>query len=165
MAQSFLKLFKSKRAVSAVISNIILIAAVITVGFVMLSWSQSQSTIYNNQYSNAIKTDTDQLQERIALEACFNSTPTNLKVYLMNPGPVNVTIKTVYVASQSGSPIHYGFTLYNFLDQPVPGKILNATTGMREGYVLISPITLSRGSYSIRIITARGSTFVFTFAV
>jgi hypothetical protein len=166
MQPRFLKLFKSRRAVSAVVSNLILIGAVIVVGFAMLGWAQSQSSSYNQQYSSVISSDISQLQERIALEACYNSTPTNLKAYLMNSGPVNVTIQTVYVGSQSGSPIQYSFTLYDFQNQPVSGKTLNATTGMREGYVLVSfPTTLSRGSYSIRIITARGSTFVFTFAV
>jgi hypothetical protein len=149
-----------------VISNLILIGAVIVVGFAMLGWAQSQSSSYNQQYSSIISSDINQLQERIALEACYNSTPTNLKAHLMNSGTVNVTIQTVYVGSQSGSPTPYSFTLYDFQNQPVSGKTLNATTGMREGYVLISfPTTLSRGSYSIRIITARGSTFVFTFAV
>ena len=164
MRPRFLKLLKSRRAVSAVISNMILVAAVIAVGFAVLAWAQSQSSNYTNQYGRAISSDINQLQERIALEACYNSTPTNLKAYLMNSGTVNVTIQTVYVSSQSGSPTQYSFTLYNFQDQLVSGKTLNATTGMREGYVLISPITLS-GSYSIRIITERGSAFVFTFAV
>lgn len=166
MQLRFLKLLKSRRAVSAVISNLILIAAVIAVGFAVLAWSQSQSSSYTQQYSSAISSDINQLQERIALEwAYYNSTPTNLKAYLMNSGTVNVTIQTVYVSSQSGSPTQYNFTLYNLQNQLVSGKTLNATTGMREGYVLVSSITLSGGSYSLRIITARGSAFVFTFAV
>jgi hypothetical protein len=157
-------LLKSGRAVSAVISNLILIAAVIAVGFAMIAWAQSTSSNYTNQYGRAISSDINQLQERIALEACYNSTPTSLTVCLMNFGTVNVTIQTVYVSSQSGSPIKYSFTLWS-QGQSVPGMTLNATTGMREGYVLISQIALSRGSYSIRIITAGGSAFVFTFAV
>jgi len=165
MQTRFLKLLKSRRAVSAVISNLILIGAVIVVGFAMLSWAQSQSSSYNQQYSSAISSNVNQVQERIALEACYNSTPTNLKAYLMNYGTVNVTIRNVYVGSQSGSPQLYNFALYNFQDKLVSGKTLNATTGMREGYVLISSITLSSGSYSIRIITVGGSAFVFNFAV
>jgi len=160
-------LLKSGRAVSAVISNLILIAAVIAVGFVVIVWAQTQSSNYNQQYSSVIASDISQLQERIALEwGYYNSTaPTNVKAYLMNSGTVNVTIQTVYVSSQSGSPIQCNFMLYNFQNQPVPSRTLNATTGMREGYILISPVTLSSGSYSIRIITARGSAFVFTLAV
>jgi hypothetical protein len=149
-----------------VISNLILIGAVIVVGFGVLGWSQSQSLSYKQQYSSVISSDINQLQERIVLEwAYYNSTLTNLKAYLMNSGTVNVTIQTAYVGSQSGSLTQYSFTLYNFQNQPVSGKTLNATTGMREGYVLISPIILGSGSYLIRIITAGGSAFVFTFAV
>jgi hypothetical protein len=165
-------LLKSGRAVSAVISNLILIAAVIAVGFAMIAWAQSTSSNYTNQYGRAISSDINQLQERIALEACYNSTiinnSNNLRAYLINSGTVNVTIQTVYVSSQSGNPIKYDFSLYNFkqpVPQLVPSNTLNATTGMREGYVLISPITLSLGSYSIKIITVGGSAFVFTFAV
>jgi predicted PurR-regulated permease PerM len=166
MQPRFLKLLKSRRAVSAVISNMILVAAVIAVGFAMLGWAQSQSSNYTNQYGRAISSDINQLQERIVLEwAYYNSTLTNLKAYLMNSGTVNVTIQTAYVGSQSSSLTQYSFTLYNFQNQLVSGKTLNATTGMREGYVLISPIILGSGSYLIRIITARGSAFVFTFAV
>jgi hypothetical protein len=167
-------LLKSKRAVSAVISNLILIGAVIVVGFGMIVWAQSQSSNYNKNYSNLINSDISQLQERIALEACYNCTTginnqNNLTAYLINSGTVNVTIQTVYVSSQSGNPNQYPFSLYNFnrpVPQLVPGNTLNATTGMREGYILITQITLpSLGSYSIKIITAGGSAFVFTFAV
>lgn len=159
-------LLKSRRAISAVISNLILIAAVIAVGFAVIAWAQYSSSQYNEQYSSAINSDINQLQERVALEACwYDSTATSLKAYLMNSGPVNVTIQSVYVSSQSGSAQQYNFTLHNLQSQLLLGKTLNATTGMREGYVLISPISLSSGSYSIRIITARGSAFVFTFAV
>lgn len=157
-------LLKSKRAISAVISNLILIAAVIVVGFAVIAWAQYSSTQYNEQYSSVINSDINQLQERIALEACYY-TPTNLKAYLLNSGPVNTTIQSVYVTSQSGSAQQYNFTMYDFQNQLLSGKTLNTTTGMREGYILISPVTLNSGSYSIRIITARGSAFVFTFAV
>jgi hypothetical protein len=159
-------LLKSRRAVSAVISNLILIAAVIAVGFAVIVWAQSTSSNYTNQYGQAINTDINQLQERIALEACYNSTPTTLNAYLINSGKVNVTIQTVYVSSQSGNPTPYSFKLYTFQNQLVPSNTLNATTGMREGYVSITlPNPLSGGSYSLRIITAGGSAFVFTFAV
>jgi len=161
------KLLKSGRAVSAVISNLILIGAVIAVGFVVIVWAQTQSSNYNKQYSSVIASDINQLQERITLEACYNSTPTTLNAYLMNSGTVNVTIWTVYVSSQSGSLTPYNnFKLYTFQNQLVSSNTLNATKGMREGYVQISLLTpLSGGSNLIRIITLGGSAFVFTFAV
>ncbi|MCJ7469826.1 hypothetical protein MUO74_04910, partial [Candidatus Bathyarchaeota archaeon] len=115
-----LRSLKNKNAVSAVISNMILVAAVIAVGFSMLAWTQSQSSNYTNQYGRAISSDINQLQERITLEwTYYNSTvPKNLTAYLMNSGTVNVTIQTVYVGSQSGSSTQYNFTLYDFQVPP-----------------------------------------------
>jgi len=159
-------LLKSGRAVSAVISNLILIAAVIAVGFVVVVWAQNQSYNYNKQYSSAIAIDINQLQERITLETCYNSTPTTLNAYLINYGKVNVTIFNVYLSNQTDLIPFNTFNLFTFQNQPVPSNTLNATIGMREGYVRILLLKqLSSGTYSIHIITAGGSAFVFTFYV
>jgi flagellar biosynthesis/type III secretory pathway M-ring protein FliF/YscJ len=96
-----LKLFKNRRGVSAVISNLILIAAVIAVGFTVLVWSQTQSSNYTNMYGNAIKSDTDQLRERLAFEYIHYDS-TSLTVYLMNSGTIgDVSIASVYVDNVS----------------------------------------------------------------
>jgi archaellum component FlaF (FlaF/FlaG flagellin family) len=154
----FQKLFRSRRAVSAVISNIILIAAVIVVGFVMLGWSQSQSAIYNNQYSNAVKSDTDQLRERVVFEYIYyDKTGNILTVYLMNSGTIGgVSITTAYVNNTA-----YAAPALCLLSG-TPTLSLNAT---QEGYFSISPspsLTLQK-SYPITIVTGRGSSFVATF--
>jgi len=159
MSQSLLRLFKSKRAVSAVISNIILIAAVITVGFVMLAWSQSQSAIYNNQYSNAIKSDTDQLRERAVFEYIYyDKTANNLTVYLMNSGTIGgVSIANVYVNNTS-----YAAPTLRLLN----GTQISSLNATQEGCFSISPSpSLALGkNCPIIIVTGRGSSFVATFA-
>ena len=152
-----LNLLKNRRGVSAVISNLILIAAVIAVGFVVLVWSQTQSSNYTNLYGNAIKSDTDQLRERLAFEYIhYNST--GLRVYLMNSGTIgDVSIASVYINSTSyASPSL-------FLLNDTPTSSLNAT---QEGYFSIIPFTtLAPGmNYPITIVTGRGSSFVATFA-
>jgi len=161
MQPRFLKLLKSRRAVSAVISNLILVAAVIAVGFAMLSWSQSQSSNYTNQYGRAISSDINQLQERIVFEYIhYDNAKNNLTVYLMNSGTIgNVNITTVYVNNTPNSTI-----ALRLLSSGASISSLNATQA-QEGYFSISPYpSLAPGTNSIKIITWRGSSFVSTFS-
>jgi hypothetical protein len=152
-----LRLFKNRRGVSAVISNLILIAAVIAVGFTVLVWSQNQSSNYTNMYGNAIRSDTDQLRERLAFEYIRYETG-SLTVYLINSGTIgNVSIANVYIDSiERGAPELY------FLN----GTSTNSLDTAQQGFFSISPLSdLASGSnYPIIIITGRGSSFVATFA-
>jgi predicted PurR-regulated permease PerM len=160
MQPRFLKLLKSRRAVSAVISNMILVAAVIAVGFAMLGWAQSQSSNYTNQYGRAISSDINQLQERIVFEYIrYDNAKNNLTVYLMNSGTIgNVIIATVYVNNTPNSTI-----VLRLLSSGASISSLNATM---EGCFSIIPYpSLASGAnYSIKIITGRGSSFVGTFS-
>jgi archaellin len=155
-----LRPLKNKHAVSAVISNMILVAAVIAVGFSMLAWTQSQSSNYTNQYGRAISSDIDQLKERIVFEYIYyDNAKKNLTVYLMNSGTIgNVNITTVYVNNTPNSTI-----ALRLLSSGASISSLNAT---QEGYFSLSPFPiLALGTnQSIRIITWRGSSFVGTFS-
>jgi len=155
-----LRSLKNKNAVSAVISNMILVAAVIAVGFSMLSWTQSQSSNYTNQYGRAVSSDIDQLKERIVFEYIYyDNDKNNLTVYLMNPGTIgNVNITTVYVNNTPNSTIA--------LRLLSSGASINSLNATQEGYFSISPFPiLALGTnYSIKIITWRGSSFVSTFS-
>jgi hypothetical protein len=157
------KMIKNRKAVSAVVSNLILIAAVIAVGFSVLSWSQGQSANYQKTHTDIVTEDINQLQERLSLENVnYNVNSHTLKLYLLNSGPVNVTIQTVYISSSPGSPP--SFTVNTFNNISVPSKALNATSGQREGYVQVSQ-TLPLGTYKVTITTLRGSTFAYDFAI
>jgi uncharacterized protein YpmS len=155
-------MLKNRRGVSAVISNLILVGAVISVGFIVLAWSQYQATSYNNQYGIAIQSDTDQLRERIAFEYInYDANAKVLKVYLMNSGTIgDVRIATVYINNTSyASP-----SLYSLNDSAMatPISSLNAT---KEGYLSIPSLNLAQDmNYPIKIVTGRGSNFVATFA-
>jgi hypothetical protein len=138
----------------------ILVAAVIAVGFAMLGWAQSQSSNYTNQYGRAISSDINQLQERIVFEYIrYDNAKNNLTVYLMNSGTIgNVIIATVYVNNTPNSTI-----VLRLLSSGASISSLNAT---QEGYFSIIPYpSLASGAnYSIKIITGRGSSFVGTFS-
>jgi predicted PurR-regulated permease PerM len=56
------KLLRDRRAVSVVISNIILVGAVIAVGFTVVAWTSSRSIAYMTQYSESVNSDVDKLR-------------------------------------------------------------------------------------------------------
>ena len=153
-------LLRNKHGVSPVISNIILVAAVITVGFAVLAWTYSTSSSYTTQYGTSVSSDVDKLRERVAFEYIrYDSTARNLTVYMMNFGQVGkVNVTTVYVSNSSW--------LASFSSPQL--KFLNTTQTSylnvgQEGYFVL-PITLQTGSsYAIKIVTWRGSIFESTF--
>jgi flagellin-like protein len=156
-------LLMDRRGISPVISNIILVAAVIAVGFAVLAWTYSTSSSYTTQYGTTVNSDVDKLRERVAFEYIFynnTATPKNLAVYIMNFGQVGkVNATTVYISNSSW--------LATFSSPPL--KFLNTTQTSylnvgQEGYFVLSSITLQTGtSYNIKIVTWRGSIFASTF--
>ena len=154
------KLLRERRAVSEAISNVILAGAVITVGFVVLFWGQSQSTAYNNAYSQTMSSDIASLQEKLTFENVFyNSTAKNLTVYLLNSGTQNnVTIKAVSVKNVVtgaylvwSSPVTLSGSK-RYLDRA------------QEGYFKLFVGSLATGTrYSVLITTGRGSSFESTY--
>jgi len=161
------ELFRDKRAVNAVISSVILTGAVIAVSFSVLIWTQSQASIYTDQFSDAVNSDISMLKERLSFEYIFyNRTGGNLSVFLLNSGTVgNVTLPTVYVktstllvSSFSGAQINLRFM--DGTSYPNPQQLAMKD----EGYFTLPSVTLVAGKiYSVRVVTGRGSSFENTF--
>lgn len=155
------KLLHKRRAISAVVSNVILAGAVIAVSFVVLFWARYRASAYNEQYGEAMNADIARLNERLAFEYVFyDSGGSNLSVYLMNCGTINnVTIQTVYVGNSTWF-IPFSTIGLKFLN----GTSTNDLDIGEEGYFVLSSVSLVAGkSYSVRIVTGRGSTFDHTF--
>jgi hypothetical protein len=155
-------------AISAVISNVILAGAVITVSFVVLFWAQYRSSAYNEQYSEAMNADIAKLKERLAFEYVFyDKAKANLTVYLLNCGTIdNVTVQTVYIYFSGNGTLVKVFsrpTLTYFNDTQTQIADQDLDKG-EEGCFVLSSLSLETGvSYSVRVITGRGSTFEYTF--
>jgi len=158
-------LLRNRRGISPVISNIILVAAVIVAGFAVLAWTLFTSSSYVDQYGSTVNSDINKLRERVAFEYIFynnTATPKSLSVYIMNFGQVGqVNVTTAYVSNSSW--------LATF---PSPQlRFLNATqtsylNAGQEGYFVLSlgSITLkTNSSYTVKIVTWRGSIFESTF--
>ena len=155
------KLIRNRRAVSAVISNVILMAAVIAVGIAVLGYVTSTSNSYVTQYGQTVNFDIDKLRETVAFEYVFyDATAGNLSVYFMNAGSVNnINVTTIYVSNSSWYTTFSGMTM-KYLN----GTTTNALNVGEEGYVVLSPVTLVSGNlYTVKIITWRGSAFAYNF--
>jgi len=155
------KLLRERRAVSTVVSSVILTGAVIAVSFVVLFWAQYRSSAYNEQYSEAMNADIARLKERLAFEYVFYSGG-NLTVYLMNCGTIdNVTVKTVYVSNSTSVKVFSTINLTNFNGVEIADQDLDRG---EEGCIVLSSLSLQAGtSCSVRVVTGRGSTFDHTF--
>jgi len=156
----------NKKAISAVISNVILVGAVIAVSFVVLFWAQYRSSAYNEEYSEAMNSDIARLKERLAFEYVFyNEDEDSLSVYLMNCGTINdTTVETAYVTTSSGNLIEVftDITLLHFNGSQISDQDLDIG---EEGYFVLSSFDdlVAGTSYIIRVITGRGSSFDQSF--
>lgn len=159
------KLLRERRAVNVVISNIILTGAVIVAGFVVLFWAQYRASVYNEQYSEVLNADIARLKERLAFEyVLFDQSDGDLSVYLVNCGTINeTTVETVFVSTSTGRLVEVfsNVTLMHFNGDEIADQDLDRG---EEGYFVLSSLDLvTKNSYSIRIVTGRGSTFDHTF--
>ncbi len=130
----------------------------------VLFWAHYRSSAYNEQYSEAVNADIARLKERLAFEYVFYKGD-YLTVYLLNCGTIdNVTVKTVYIYFGNNSTLIKVFSnpaLKQFNGTIIEDQDLDKG---EEGYFILSPLSLQTGtSYSIRIVTGRGSTFDYTF--
>jgi FlaG/FlaF family flagellin (archaellin) len=155
------KLFRDRGGVSAVISNVILVGAVIAVGFSVMAWTYSQSSLYQAQYRESVSSDIDKLRERVSFEYVFYNN-NSLSVYLMNSGKVGkVNVTTAYVSYSNGSLLAtFSSPQLKFLSTNLNATYLDIG---QEGY-FVSSITLQpRTVYTVKVVTWRGSSFENTF--
>ncbi len=153
-------LVKSKRALSPVISNLILIAAVISLGFIALAYARSTSINYQTQYQQTENTDVDKLKETLAFEYVFYNSNGQVQIYVINAGSITLQVDRVYL---SNSPNNVTYTM----------KYMNGTTiepnhtigiGVERQIVFVSQ-ALPSGSYTVKVTTIRGSSFAYNFVV
>lgn len=160
----FSRLFKSRSAVSAVISNLILIAAVIAVGFTALGWTYSASNSYVAQYGNSVRSNSEQLAENLAFEyAYYSRTAESLSVYILNCGKINaVNLTAAYVANATWTTSTFTIALKWLNGTSISSNHLDMG---QEGYFVWPAIDLSLGnSYTVKITTWRGSSFEYQLA-
>ncbi len=155
------RLVINRRGISAVISNMILATAVIAMGFAVLVYVTSTSESFVTEYNGAVSSDISKLQEAISLEYwSYNSSGGRLSVYFLNSGQVNnVNVTSVYVTNSSWDMRFSSVTLKYF-----NGTVATSLGIGEEEFIDLFPLTLVEGnSYTIKIITRRGSVFENAF--
>ena len=157
-------LMRNRRAVSAVISNLILIGAVMAIGLVALAYTRSTAINYQTQYSETMNTDIGKLRETLVFEYVhYESSSHKLYVYLLNSGTVKVEIDH---ASVQTSAVDYNLYPINDVSQSHP--ITNNTISNGQEVCLVSNLSslnLPSGTYSIKLTSRSGTTFGYNFLV
>lgn len=154
----FHMLQRNKRAVSAVISNLILIAAVIAVGFAAIFYTQSTSNTYQEQYGQSMDLQISKVKQTLSFEYVSYTAP-NLYVYIINSGIMSANITDVSVGNLSPT-----FNLYLMKNGQVSQEIQNNTLSFGQEGCTISNMNLNPGtSYTVKVTTKEGSAYVYNF--
>lgn len=154
-------LFKSKRAASPVVANLILIAAVLAIGLIALAYTRSSSINYQSEYGQAISSDINKLKESITFQYVFyNSDTESLYLYLLNSGAVDVELKSVSIGSSDVE-----FTMYQMSDTQGQ-SITKIQKGLEVRLVSedLSSLNLQSNTvYSVKLTTRSDSNFAHNF--
>lgn len=155
-------LVRNRRAASAVVSNLILIGAVITVGLVVLAYARTTSLDYQTDYSEAVNLDIRKMKESLSFEYVhYDSSSKGLSVYFLNPGTVDYEVKSLVI---NDSPAY--FTLYRMNDtQRIANCIVEKGAEVYLVSDLSSMINNLKDINKIEIITRSGSSFAYNFMV
>jgi hypothetical protein len=153
-----------KKAVSVVVSTIVLTAGVLAMGIAILYWAYSWGRLATHSYSITEETNAKAVQERLGFEYIDYSGGT-LTVNIMNwGGSGNVTIASVYLYDNTHQYVA------NYTRPTVRNITNNAVVQFGlpvggEGYFALtpSPALFSGRLYYIRLITDRGRTFDGSF--
>ena len=149
-----------KRAVSPVISTIILTGVVIALSFVVLAWTQTRAEEYRKNYGQTADVEIARLKERLIVEyASYDRSSRSIQIYLLNCGAVDdVKLQTVHVRNATWHKV-FAVSLKFFNGTSIPDQDLDIG---EEGYfaLSLSTDTLTTGAYYfVRIVTERGSLF------
>ena len=150
-------LVNNKRAISPVVSHLILIAAVIVLGFAALAYARNISNDYQTQYRQSVNSDIDRLKETLAFECVFCNS-SHVKVFFINAGSISVDVDKVYLSTSSNN-VSYTFKYLNGSIAP------DHTLGLGAERQIVVQQALSSGTYTVKITTVRGSSFAYSFTV
>ncbi|MQY61958.1 hypothetical protein GH146_01555, partial [archaeon] len=137
-----------RRALSPVISSLIMASVVIALSFTVLAWAQFRTSDYAETYGETTDAEIAKLKERLTVEYIFyDDSSGDISIYLLNCGAIgNVTIESVRVQNDAG-----------YIDGSLgPLKFLNGTviTDLDmgdEGYLIFTcdTLPLTSGKYFV----------------
>jgi len=156
-------MISNKKAVSAVISAVILTGVAIALGFAVLVWGQSRSSDYARNYGQITDAEIAKLKEELTVEYVFyNSASTSIRIFLLNSGAINNTkIQGVIVRNSTWNWVTSSPPSLKFFNGvEIPDQDLDM---VEEGYVDVVVTLIAGKYYSVRIVTERGAIFEADF--
>ena len=164
------RLLNNKKALSTVVSTVVLTAGVLALGIAVLYWAYSWGNIANLQYSREVADSSHAVSERVGFEyISYSGQSSTLTVSIINWGRANnLTISTVHVwdsfHNYVGTGAYTPSQLTNITNgSPIPNNLLNI--GDEGSFTVVFPETLENGYYNIRLVTGRGRNFDGSFIV
>ena len=150
---------KNRHGVSAVISNLILIGAVLTMGLVALAYARSTSIDYQTNYAKTVDSGITKLNESLVFEYAIYGT-NNLAVYVMNSGSVDVTISSVSINKSPVSLSHV--SIHRMSDnQQVTNFVIGKGVAVK---ISVQDTSASHAGENVIKITSRSnSNFAYNF--
>ena len=155
------RLFFDRRGVNVVISNVLMVCAVMSLGFVVFYWTQQRAFEANEEYADATEENIARIREKLVYENMFyNSSENTLTVYLINCGKSDdASFASVYLSNSSWYQSFSDIEL-RFLN----GTLVQSLDIDEEGYFKLSvSLVAFYTSYLSRITTGRGRLFATTF--
>jgi hypothetical protein len=149
----------NKRAVSAVVSNLILIAAVITVGIVVLAFARSNAINYQADYAQTMNNDIGKLKESIVFEYADYRT-NQLSVYVMTSGSTNVTIDSVFI---NNSPVSLSSVKIYRMNDTQQVTNYNIFKGSEVKILVEDTSAVHSGENTLKITSRSNSNFAYNF--
>lgn len=140
-----------RRALTPVISSIIMASVVIALSFAVLAWTQFRTSDYAETYGETTDAEIARLKERLTVEyISYNGSSGNLSIYLLNCGAINnVEIESVRVQNATGHIIEVFSDTELDLDMGAKGfLILNCEEQLDEGNYFVSIETERRSLFN-----------------
>lgn len=166
-----LKSLKSKKGLSTVIAQILMISATISIGVIAISWAIPTLTLYQSSAGAYYQMRSDALKESFIIEDVWFSntttTPPSINITLRNVGSIEINVSAIYISGTNISGTMMNTTCYDRKGnlKPLPMIAVGNRTGQSALYSP-DPIIIRRNpswkfkqgqSYQIIVATKRGN--------
>jgi hypothetical protein len=163
-------LFSNRHALSEIFSALILSSIVIIFGAFAYYYASTAATTATNNYVTTATNDQNALSERIGFEnVVYTSTSGSgtLIVSIINCGSTSLQVKFWFVYDNQNQLVDTNHDVPPLT--PLPGSQIAPDESLnvgKEGYftVTLTPALTPGTTYRVDLITARGSSFDYTFA-
>lgn len=149
------KFLKNKKAISPVISTLIIIATIFAMFAIIYPWAVSSLTLQQSIANVWYTSQQEALKERISIEMIvFNHTTNKIDVYIRNVGEIDVKIVAIYlnatdVSSFVNPPLTNGYSIYAKASGSENVVRFSIDWPWNENEVYVIKAVTARGSYAI----------------